>query len=72
MSMRTYRTVQGDTWDGIALKMYPDRGGEKLMHVLLEANPMHRETVVFEANFTLNIPEIEISVVSTLPPWKRR
>jgi phage tail protein X len=67
-----YRTIQGDTWDIVALKMYPELGGEKLMHILLEANPAHRETVVFEANVVLDVPTADIPVVSSLPPWKRR
>jgi phage tail protein X len=69
--MKRYRTAQGDTWDIVALKMYPGLGGEKLMHTLIEANPEHRETVVFSANITLNIPDVDIPVVSNLPPWKR-
>jgi phage tail protein X len=67
-----YRTVQGDTWDIIALKMYPNLGGEKLMHTLIEAIPEHRETVIFEANIVLEVPTVDIPVVSSLPPWKRR
>jgi phage tail protein X len=70
--MKDYRTTQGDTWDIVALKMYPDLGGEKLMHTLIEANPEHRETVVFSANVMLKIPDVSIPVVSTLPPWKRK
>jgi phage tail protein X len=70
--VKTYRTVQGDTWDIVALKMYPALGGEKLMHTLIEANPERRETVVFEANIALKIPDADIPVVSSLPPWKRR
>lgn len=69
--MRTYRTVQGDTWDIIALRMYPKLGGEKLMDRLLEANSEHRETVIFTADVLLRIPDVEIPVVSSLPPWKR-
>jgi phage tail protein X len=69
--MKTYRTTQGDTWDIIALRMYPNLGGEKLMHTLIEANPAYRETVIFEANITLRIPDVNIPVVSSLPPWKR-
>ena len=69
--MKTYRTVQGDAWDIIALKMYPNLGAEKLMHTLLQANPEYQETVVFGANITLTIPDVDIPVVSTLPPWKR-
>lgn len=70
--MRTYRTVQGDTWDIIALRMYPKLGGEKLMDRLLEANPEHRSTVIFSADLLLQIPDVDIPVVSSLPPWKKR
>lgn len=70
--MRTYRTVQGDTWDIIALRMYPKFGGEKLMDRLLEANPEHRSTVIFSADLLLQIPDVDIPVVSSLPPWKKR
>ena len=69
--MITYRTVQGDTWDLIALRMYPKIGAEKLMDVLLEANPEHMYTVIFPANVILNIPEVDVPVISSLPAWKR-
>ena len=69
--MRTYRTQQGDTWDMVALRMYPKLGGEKLMDNLLEANPKHIHTVIFSANIELNIPDISVPVVPNLPRWKR-
>ena len=69
--MKTYRTEQGDTWDLIALRMYPSIGAEKLMDVLLEANPEHIHTVIFPANVILNIPEVSVPVISNLPAWKR-
>ena len=69
--MKTYRTVQGDTWDLIALKMYPKVGGEKLMDVLLKYNPEHIKAVIFSANVILNIPDVDIPMISSLPPWKR-
>ena len=69
--MKTYRTVQGDTWDLIALKMYSKIGGEKLMDVLLEHNPEHIKTVIFSANIMLNIPDVDVPVISSLPTWKR-
>lgn len=69
--MKTYRTVQGDTWDLIALKMYPKIGGEKLMDVLLEHNPEHIKTVIFSANVILKVPDVDIPVISSLPAWKR-
>ena len=67
----TYRTIQGDTWDLIALRMYPKIGAEKLMDVLLEANPEHMHTIIFPANVMLNIPEVDVPVISSLPAWKR-
>lgn len=69
--MSTYRTEQGDMWDLIALRMYPSIGAEKLMDVLLEANPEHIHTVIFPANVILNIPEVSVPVISNLPAWKR-
>ena len=69
--MRTYRTEQGDTWDLIALRMYPNIGAEKLMDVLLEVNSEHIHTVIFPANVILNIPEVSVPVISSLPAWKR-
>ena len=69
--MRIYQTQQGDTWDIIALRMYPKLGGEKLMDVLLEYNPKYMNIVVFSANVELQIPDISEPIVSDLPPWKR-
>lgn len=69
--MRTYRTQQGDTWDVIALRMYPQIGAEKLTDILIEANPEHVHTVIFPANIELNIPDVEVPVITSLPAWKR-
>ena len=69
--MKIYRTVQGDTWDLIALKMYPKIGAEKLMDILLEYNLEHINTVIFSANVKLNVPEVSVPVISNLPAWKR-
>lgn len=69
---KTYLTTQGDTWDSIALKFYND---ERLMHYILEANPMYLQTVVFSANVELNIPDIDVSklnTISNLPSWRSR
>lgn len=67
--MRSYRTIQGDTWDLIAFRMYPDIGGERLLHELIGANPNWTDTVIFPAGAVLNVPEIEIPKSNTLPPW---
>lgn len=69
--MRTYRTEQGDTWDLIALRMYPKIGAEKLMDILLDHNPEHIHTAIFPANVILSVPEADVPIVSTLPAWKR-
>ncbi len=69
--MRQYRTIQGDTWDLIAMKMYPNIGAEKLMDVLIEYNEKYIDTVIFPANVILNIPDVNIPVITSLPAWKR-
>ncbi len=69
--MRTYRTQQGDTWDLIALRMYPNLGGEKLTDILLDANPAHIKTVIFPANVILNVPDVDTPIIENLPAWKR-
>lgn len=66
--MREYVTVQGDTWDLIAFRVY---GSEKYMTTLIEANPEYRETVFFSAGVKLVVPEVTTPVSSSLPPWKR-
>jgi phage tail protein X len=66
---RSYTTVQGDAWDIVSLKEY---GTEKNMSTLIEANPAHRETVIFSAGITLIVPDLPASTIpSNVPPWKR-
>lgn len=67
--MKTYTTVQGDTWDYIAYKLY---GSENYMKQLIEANYDLLDTLIFEANVTLNVPEIgiEISNDEDQPYWR--
>lgn len=67
--MRKYTTMQGDTWDMIAVKVYPELGGEKLMSVLMGANSEYVETVIFSAGIELVIPEVNVPVSRGLPPW---
>lgn len=65
-----YTTTQGDTWDGIAFRLW---GRERLMHLLVQANPDHADTLIFPAGVTLAVPEVDpsatIQPVSELPPW---
>lgn len=66
--MTIYKTLQGDTWDGIAFKLY---GDEKLMTLLINANPNYAETVVFSGYVTLVVPDKPVESSDTLPPWRR-
>ncbi|HWR07747.1 tail protein X [Sporomusa sp.] len=66
--MREYVTSLGDTWDGIAYKMY---GNERQMSVLIQANPQHRETVIFSADVMIQVPDVAAATSTALPPWKR-
>lgn len=67
--MRKYTTIQGDTWDMIAFREYAGLGGEKLTHILLDANTEHLNTVIFPAGVELNIPEVYAPASRSLPPW---
>nr|WP_145402957.1 phage tail protein [Paenibacillus xylanexedens] len=65
--MTTYRTIQGDTWDGISYKL---TSGYDAMPELMYANLDHIHTVIFAAGIVLNIPELQAQVSSSLPPWR--
>lgn len=54
---RWYTTIQGDTWDMIAKKMY---GDEFMMDLLMDYNPDYLDIVVFDSDYILEIPPIEI------------
>lgn len=65
----TYITVEGDTFDSIALLFYND---EKLASTIIQANPDYCSTLIFEAGVSLTIPEAAAVVMpETLPPWRR-
>ncbi len=66
--MNTYMTIQGDTWDIIALKTM---GNEAEMGKLITANIEHADTMLFSAGVKLVIPDVEIPTDELLPPWKR-
>lgn len=66
---KTYTTIQGDMWDGIAKKVY---GTENAVNVLLEANQQYHAVVVFSADIKLVIPDYKAQAnTSILPPWRR-
>lgn len=64
--MKTYVTVLGDTFDKIALDQF---GSEYLFPLLLKANPMHRNTLIFSAGIKLIIPEVKNEDYPNLPQW---
>lgn len=66
--MDSYTTIQGDTWDIIALRTL---GSETEMGRLINANIEQADTVIFPAGIRLVIPDEPDTVSSLLPPWKR-
>ena len=75
MLNNTYTTVSGDTWDIVAYKAY---GNEMYMDTLIKLQyPKYRvtsgctDTYNFPAGVVLTLPEIELTVSESLPPWKQ-
>lgn len=67
--MPNYVTVEGDTFDMLALTFY---GQEKLASVIIQANPDYCDTLIFEAGIPLVIPDVaEVTLPESLPPWRR-
>jgi hypothetical protein len=62
----TYITVQGDTWDKIALTTL---GSEYLLPILLEANKQHRKIVIFSGGLSITVPEVDTAIVTDRPEW---
>lgn len=63
-----YETLDGDTWDSIALDFYDN---EYYASKIMEANPDYIKTLIFGAGIKLKIPILDETAPSTLPPWKR-
>ena len=68
MLNNTYTTVSGDTWDIVAYKAYDN---EMYMDTLIKANVEYKDTYIFPAGVVLTLPEIELTVSESLPPWKQ-
>lgn len=67
--MREHITVDGDTFDMLALKYYYE---EKKSGKIIAANPDHCDTLIFEAGVVLTIPDDDaVTAPQTLPPWRR-
>ena len=67
MAVKKYRTVQGDTFDGIAWRIW---GQEHMAHILMEANPAHMDVLLFGPGIELTVPDARPeTTVPDLPPW---
>ncbi len=67
--MGSYTTTQGDTWDGIAFRLW---GREHLMSALMRANPDHTDVLMFPAGVVLDVPEVNVNAIqpiTELPLW---
>lgn len=64
--MNKYKTIQGDTWDLIAFRLWES---EYLFPLLLEANSSYRSVVIFEGGIELNVPVIDTSEYTPRPVW---
>ena len=66
--MKTYTTVQGDTWDKIA---YNEYGDECRVDLLMKANSTLLDYFVFPSNIEVNIPEDEAEEeYDGMPDWR--
>lgn len=65
--MKTYETVQGETWDGIAYKVY---GSEKHADFLMKNNYKFLDVLVFSSGASLNVPDLPEAMEGELPPWR--
>ena len=66
---KIYSTIQGDSWDIIAKKVY---GSEEYMTDLLKANQGLNDVKVFSTGVKITCPTVEKKTLSfLLPPWKR-
>lgn len=65
-----YTTVQGDTFDAIALDYYDD---EHFAHYIIQANPEYSSVLIFDAGIKLKIPIVDekdvVRAPASLPPW---
>lgn len=64
---KTYTTIQGETWDEIARKVY---GGEEYATILMTSNYPYLDILVFSAGTVLNTPDLPEYDDGELPPWR--
>ncbi len=64
---KTYTTIQGETWDGIAYKIY---GGEKYATDLMAANYRYLDILVFSSGTVLTVPDLPEEGGQNFPEWR--
>lgn len=65
--MRTYTTIQGDTWDLISHNLY---GDEKYMRYLIQANWDYANVLIFKAGVIINVPDLPEEPDEDMPFWR--
>lgn len=65
---KVYRTIQGDTWDMIAKKVYND---EFKLGILMESNPNLMFTFIFSGGTNIICPELKEKEFDKLPNWRK-
>ncbi len=63
-----YITIQGDTWDIIAKKVY---GKEKYLDYLMQNNYNLLNYFIFPASIIVNTPDLPSESNLDLPEWRR-
>lgn len=66
--MEEYRTIQGDTWDMIAKKVY---GAERHLDYLMANNFDLLDYFIFPAGIVVKVPELPAKMSEDLPSWRR-
>lgn len=64
----TYTTIQGDTWDMIAKRVY---GSEKHLDYLMQHNFSLLDYFIFPAGVRVHTPALPENTGSDLPPWRK-
>ncbi len=63
-----YRTIQGDTWDMIAKKVY---GNEKYLDYLMAHNFSLLDYFIFPAGIEICTPTLPAELGTDLPDWRK-
>lgn len=64
----TYTSIQGDTWDMIAYKVY---GAESAMVQLIHENSDFADIAIFPSGAQITCPTIALEASHILPPWRK-